>query len=231
MKIASLEKVAKEMNKVMCYGLNDKGEVEDESELIDLELSDKALAKEIAKRAKEDLAPNDKDDFSKDVWAYFAKHGLLPEGCEADSEQEDEDEEETPKPKSKKEKAKKKEEKPKAAKEKKATRDKGPSFEQIACDIVKSTKPERCRAALVEKFTELYHARGKTDEDFIRERVEIYYRIAAKRLGMEYEPVGKKEKTKKAAPAKSKKAGPDPDGMDEDEDEEEEAPKPKKSKK
>lgn len=263
MKIASLEKVAKEMNKVMCYGLNDKGEVEDESELIDLELSDKALAKEIAKRAKEDLAPNDKDEFSEDVWAYFAKHGLLPEGCEANSEEEDEEEDE-PKPKSKKEKSKKvakeepeeeeepeepEEEAPKAkkekskkeksepkggkekqAKEKKATRDKGPSFEQIACDIVKSTKPNNCREALMEKFTELYHARGKTDEDFIRERVEIYYRIAAKRLGMEYEPVGKKEKTKKTAPAKSKKAGPDPDGMDEDE-EEEEAPKPKKSKK
>lgn len=261
MKIASLEKVAKEMNKVMCYGLNDKGEVEDESELIDLELSDKALAKEIAKRAEEDLAPNDKDEFSEDVWNYFTKHGLLPEGCEANSEEEeDEDEEEAPKPKSKKEKAKKvakeepeedeepeepeeeapkakkekskkKEEKPKATKEKKATRDKGPSFEQIACDIVKSTKPNNCREALMEKFTELYHARGKTDEDFIRERVEIYYRIAAKRLGMEYEPVGKKEKTKKTAPAKSKKAGPDPDGMDGDEEEEEEAPKPKKSKK
>lgn len=244
MKIASLEKVAKELNAVMAYGQNDKGEIEDESELIDLELSEKALAKEIAKRAKEDLAPRDKDDFSADVWAYFAQNGLLPEGCEEDSDQgkdedaseadtdsdgedSDEAEGEEEAPKAKKEKVKKEKKEKKAEKEKKAPRPKGPSFEDIACDIVKSNKPEKCREALLEKFTELYAERGKTDEAFIAARVEIYYRIAAKRLNFEYTPLAPKQREKVKKEKVKKERKPDADGMDE----EEEAPKPKKSKK
>lgn len=253
-KIASIEKVAEELNKVMCYGLNEKGEVEDESEMIDLEMSDKALTKEIAKRAQEDLAPKDKEEFSPDVWEYFRQNDLLPEGCEDEEEEDAEEEEEAPKAKSKKAKKEEPEEeeedepegeeeeeekpskkpkakKEKAVKEKKEPREKGPSFEEVACRIVKSHKPEDCYEALMEEFTKLYAKRGKTDKEFIKSRVEIYYRIAAKRLGVECALTPKPKGGHKAVEKVKKSQRKDADGMDAPEEEEEAPKKAKKSKK
>ena len=215
--------VAEEMNKVMMYGMDEQGKLTEPDEQIDLEMTDKNLAKEIAKRAKEDLRPDDKESFSKKAWDYFKDNDLLPEeDAEAEAEDEPaEQEEQEEAPKAKKET--KKETKP-AKKEKKASkrdedvedekpakkvskrsdekparapREKGPSFEDIACQIVKKTPPEDCRKALMDKFTELYKERGKTDEEFITKRVEIYYRIAAGRLGVEMALPPKKAKASK----------------------------------
>lgn len=241
-----LVKAAEEMNRVMAYGMDEKGKVVDPDEQIDTTLKDKALEKELEARCKEDLRTEDKEDFSEEVWALFEEKGWgplgdkqepeeeeedaeEPEGEDAEApeeEEEDDEEEEKPAKKSKKEKAKKPakeedEDKPKKSKrddgtkKPRAPREKGPSFEQIAMDIVKSTDPKQARDALLEKFTELYHARGKTDADFIRMRVDIYYKIACTRLHVEMVgvPVKKKEeKAKKPAkkeekPAKKSKRG------------------------
>ena len=72
---------------------------------------------------------------------------------------------------------------------------------------MKSTEPKDARAALLEKFTELYHERGKTDADFIRMRVDIYYKIACTRLHVEMVgvPVKKKEEKPKKASKKEEK--------------------------
>ena len=152
-----------------------------------------------------------------------------PEGEDAEApeeEEEDDEEEEAPKP-AKKAAKKSKEEKPakKAAKKSKdedeeeapkkskrddgtkkprAPREKGPSFEQIAMDIVKSTDPKDARDALIEKFTGLYHERGKTDENFIRMRVDIYYKIACTRLHVEMVGVPAKKSKKDEKPSKKK---------------------------
>ena len=208
--------VAEEMNKVMMYGMDEQGKLTEPDEQIDLEMTDKNLAKEIAKRAKEDLRPDDKDSFSKKAWNYFKDNGLLPEeDAEAEADDQPAEQEEAPKAKKEDKPAKKEkkaskrdeyaeDEKPvkKASKrddEKpaRAPREKGPSFEDIACQIVKKTPPEDCRKALMDKFTELYKERGKTDEEFITKRVEIYYRIAAGRLGVEMALPPKKGKTSK----------------------------------
>lgn len=93
-----LRKIAEEMNEVMAYGKDpDTGDI-DESELIDVELSPKALEAEIKKRAEEDLREDDEDSFSPDVWAWFAENGLTPSESEPE---EDEDEDEEPAPKKK----------------------------------------------------------------------------------------------------------------------------------
>ena len=234
-----LVKAAEEMNRVMAYGMDEKGKVVEPDEQIDPTLKEKALEKELEARCKEDLRMEDKEDFSEEVWALFEEKGWGPlakaeepeeeepegEDAEAPEEEEDDEEEEKPAKKSKKEKAPKKskkeepededededEEAPKPKKSKRddgtkksrAPRDKGPSFEQIAMDIVKSTDPKDAHDALMEKFTELYHERGKTDADFIKARVNIYHKIACTRLHIEMVgvPVSKKEK----APKKSKK--------------------------
>lgn len=238
-----LVKAAEEMNRVMAYGMDEKGKVVEPDEQIDTTLKEKALEKELEARCKEDLRMEDKEDFSEEVWALFEEKGWGPlakaeepeeeeedaeepeEGEDAEApeeEEEDDEEEEKPAKKSKKEKAPKKskkeepedeeeEEAPKPKKSKRddgtkksrAPRDKGPSFEQIAMDIVKSTDPKDAHDALMEKFTELYHERGKTDADFIKARVNIYHKIACTRLHIEMVgvPVSKKEK----APKKSKK--------------------------
>lgn len=236
-----LVKAAEEMNRVMAYGMNEKGKVVEPDEQIDTTLKEKALEKELEARCKEDLRMEDKEDFSEEVWALFEEKGWgplakaeepeeeeedaeEPEGEDAEAPEEDEDdEEEAPKPakkskKSKEEKPAKKskkeepegEEAPKKSKrddgtkKPRAPRDKGPSFEQIAMDIVKSTDPKDAREALIEKFTGLYHERGKTDENFIRMRVDIYYKIACTRLHVEMVGVPAKKSKKDEKPSKKK---------------------------
>ena len=226
-----LVKAAEEMNRVMAYGMDEKGKVVEPDEQIDTTLKDKALEKELEARCKEDLRLEDKEDFSEDVWALFEEKGWGPlakaeepeeedeeeqEGEDADAPEEEEDDEEEEKPakKSKKEKAPKKEEDaPKKSKrddgsKKRSPRQTGPSFEQIAMDIVKSTDPKDAHDALMEKFTELYHERGKTDEDFIKARVNIYHKIACNRLHIEMVgvPSKKAEKPAKKASKKEDKA-------------------------
>ena len=204
------------------------------------------LKEDLRMEDKEDFSADVWALFEEKGWGPFAskdeeeseeeeEDAEEPEGEEAPEEDAEEEEEEAPKPKkSKKEekpakKSKKpakeedeEEEKPKKSKrdegEKKprAPRDKGPSFEQIAMDIVKSTDPKDAREALLEKFTGLYHERGKTDEDFIRMRVDIYYKIACTRLHVEMvgvpakkkvekKPSKKVEKKEEEAPKKSKR--------------------------
>lgn len=232
-----LVKAAEEMNRVMAYGMDEKGKVVEPDEQIDTTLKEKALEKELEARCKEDLRMEDKEDFSEEVWALFEEKGWGPlakaeepegEDAEAPEEEEDDEEEEKPAKKSKKEKAPKKskkeepededEEAPKPKKSKRddgtkksrAPRDKGPSFEQIAMDIVKSTDPKDAHDALMEKFTELYHERGKTDADFIKARVNIYHKIACTRLHIEMVgvPVSKKEKPAKKSKKEEKAEKP-----------------------
>lgn len=210
--------VAEEMNKVMMYGMNENGELSEPDEQIDLEMTDKNLAKEIAKRAKEDLRPDDKDSFSKKVWAYFEENDLLPadeeEAPEEPEELEDDEADEEPEePKSKKKSSKREESEEPAPKKSKrdddksrTPREKGPSFEDIACQIVKKTPPKEAYEALTEKFTELYEARGKSDEDFIRKRVGIYYRIASQRLSVEMVMPSTKKVEKKGKEDSKKKS-------------------------
>ena len=92
--------LAEEMNKVMMYGMNENGELSEPDEQIDLEMTDKNLAKEIAKRAKEDLRPDDKNSFSEKAWAYFEENDLLPadeeEAPEEAEELEDDEADEEP---------------------------------------------------------------------------------------------------------------------------------------
>lgn len=226
--------VAEEMNKVMMYGMDESGKLVEPSEQIDMDMSDEKLAAEIAKRAIEDLRPDDKVSFSKEAWQYFAEKKLLPEGA-SDGDEEDEpapvddapakkedkpekkaskrDEEKAPAKKEEKKPAAKKEEKKASKREdeddapkKKEPKEKSPSFEDIACRIVKKTPPEECYAALMSEFTELYKKRGKDNAEFIEKRVDIYYRIAAQRLGVEMHKTSKRAKAKKEEKKASKRA-------------------------
>ena len=94
-KTATLEQVANEMNDVMAYGCDENGKLVDESEQIDVELSDKALLKVIKDRAKEDLRAEDEGSFSPEVWDWFIDNNLAPEpskdSSENDPDAEDED--------------------------------------------------------------------------------------------------------------------------------------------
>lgn len=77
MERAFIEQIATEMNEIMAYGYADDILV-DESEQIDIELSDKALLNIIKQRAKEDLRPEDVGSFSPQVWQWFVDNKLAP---------------------------------------------------------------------------------------------------------------------------------------------------------
>lgn len=85
-KVATLEQVANEMNEVMAYGCDENGKLVDESEQIDVELSDKALLKVIKDRAKEDLRAEDEGSFSPEVWDWFIDQNLAPKASSDNSE-------------------------------------------------------------------------------------------------------------------------------------------------
>lgn len=76
-KKVSLEQIAEEMNDVMQYGRNEDGELVNEGDLIDTELSSKALKECIIQRAKEDLRPADIESFSPEVWDWFVDNDLV----------------------------------------------------------------------------------------------------------------------------------------------------------
>lgn len=89
-KKVSLEQIAEEMNDVMQYGRNEAGELVNEGDLIDTELSQKALKECIVQRAKEDLRPADVESFSAEVWDWFVDNDLVEDEGASD-EVEDED--------------------------------------------------------------------------------------------------------------------------------------------
>lgn len=78
-KVATLQQVAEEMNEVMAYGCNEKGELVDPAEQIDTDLSDKALMRVLKDRAKEDLRAGDEGSFSPEVWDWFVDNNLAPD--------------------------------------------------------------------------------------------------------------------------------------------------------
>lgn len=229
---AFLAQVAEEMNKVMAYGLDSKtGEV-DESELIDVDLSDKALQAEILKRAEEDLRAADEPDFSPEVWDWFIEKGVIPAGSEgngneADGNPDDDetnlnddagDDEPPAKPKGKeKAKAKPKNEGKSKGKEKAADGDKRKGNAPSRAMVEGGN--EAFAKRLVEKktswddflneFSELYTKAGKGDEKYILSRAKIYWNIAHKALGITpKDGPHKAEPEKKPAKAKEKDATP-----------------------
>lgn len=222
----SLQQVAEEMNKVMQYGYDpDTGET-DESEQIDLELSDKALLKDIMERATSELHHDDEKEFSPEVWDWFMNNGITPtegedesvatdnageeeEEGEAGGEEEGEVEEKvSAKNPAKKEKVEKKgiKDKPikkQVAKEKREPKERAPSNEQVAIDAVKEGKSEK---DLLKIFTKIYEAKGKDDPDYIATRTAIYYGIACKALGKVAEKPAKEKPAKKEPVAKKEEA-------------------------
>lgn len=82
----SLITVAEEMNRVMAYGQDPKTGKVDESELIDTDLTDRALKAEIIKRAEEDLRATDEEDFSSEVWTWLLQNGVVPAGYEGNGD-------------------------------------------------------------------------------------------------------------------------------------------------
>lgn len=228
----SLVKVAEEMNKVMAYGLDSKtGEV-DESELIDVDLSDKALQAEIIKRAEEDLRAADEPDFSPEVWDWFIEQGVIPAGSEGngdgDGDGDDDhpgddvtnsgddagDDEPPAKPKAKGKGKGKEKEKSKA---KAADGDKRKG--NVPSRAMVEGGNEAFAKRLVEKktswddflneFTELYTKAGKNDEKYILSRAKIYWNIAHKALGiMPKDGPRKAEPEKKPDKAKEKDNAP-----------------------
>lgn len=220
----SLVKVAEEMNKVMAYGLDSKtGEV-DESELIDVDLSDKALQAEIIKRAEEDLRAADEPDFSPEVWDWFIEQGVIPAGSEGNGDGADDnpgddgtnsdddagDDEPPAKPKAK-------------GKEKEKSKAKAADGDKRKGNVPSRAMVEGGNEAfakrLVEKktswddflneFTELYTKAGKNDEKYILSRAKIYWNIAHKALGiMPKDGPRKAEPEKKPAKAKEKDNAP-----------------------
>jgi len=77
------------------------------------------------------------------------------------------------------------------AAKKKGPKREGPSNEQLAYDMVKAGKSEN---EIAKAFTERYHKRDQKDADFIKKRIDIYIRIAKKRI--------EKEEGGEATPAK-----------------------------
>lgn len=217
---ASLEKVAKEMNDVMQYGLHDEtGEI-DEDQLIDVELDEDELLDVIKDRAAEDLRPNDEESFSEDVWQWFIDNGITPsdsdDGNIDDGPEDEEDEEdEAPAPKSKKDKKPVKEEKKPAGKKKAAKEEPEDEDEEDEKPKKKSGKKgnapgllagaikgnEKIAMDIVEEggdlddvvaeFTKIYKKAGKDDKAYISKRSQIYYNIAVKRLTEEGKIEGK----------------------------------------
>lgn len=197
----SLIQIANELNEVMQYGVDpETGEV-DTSQQIDTELEDKALFDEIMKSASEDLAANDEDSFSPEVWKWFLDQGIAPAGMEEAEGEEGEDdpedlgieeefvdedgdavelEEVAPAKPAKKATAKKeikaiKEETkptPKAKEEKKAAAPQKKEEKKIKRQPAIREKKERGPSnEMIAK--EMYEA-GKTVEDFIKKFTQIY---------------------------------------------------------
>lgn len=199
-----LVKVAEEMNTIMAYGKDSKtGEV-DESELIDTELSDKALKAEIIKRAKEDLRPSDKQDFSEEAWDFFVENGVAPGSDDSNDDSADEgtdeadgQEDEAP---AKGNGGKKSD---KAEKADKGEKKKGnvPSRAMIEggneAYAKKLVQEGTSYDDFVEAFRKLYTKAGKgKDDKYVQSRAHIYWNIAHKQLGIQ-----PKDGPKKAEPA------------------------------
>lgn len=226
----SLIQIANELNEVMQYGVDpESGEV-NVSEQIDTELDDEDLFEEVMKSAREDLAANDEDSFSPEVWKWFLDQGITPAGMEEVGEFVDGDgntvelvepeqvapakpvKEKTPQKKEEKPAPKAKEEKKAAAPQKKeekkikkqpAIREKkerGPSNEMIAKEMYEAGKTVE---DFIKKFTQIYTERGK-DAVFGEQRGRDYYGFAQRALGIKPE----KAKIEKKAPKEEAKPAP-----------------------
>lgn len=210
----SLVAIAEEMNKVMAYGQDPKTGQVDESELIDIDLSDKVLKAEIIKRAKEDLRAGDKPDFTPEAWQFFIDEGVTPAGSEDDDpdnggsddapEGDDSQDDEAPaKGKGKSDKKAEKGEKKKGNVLSRAMVEGG--NEAFAKRLVKEkTSWDDFLAA----FHDLYVKAGKKDEKYIQSRARIYWNIAHKALGLPVTDGPKKaEPEKKSAKAEKAEKG------------------------
>lgn len=195
-KSISLVQIAEELNEVMQYGVDpETGEV-DTSQQIDTELEEEALYAEVIKSAKEDLAMNDEDSFSVEVWKWFLNEGVVPAGMEEEEEleedayisdaleassEEEENEEvvEEPAP------VKSKKNDKKAVKETKEKKAPTPVKEEKKAAVPKAKEEKKIKKqpAIREKkergpsnevvAVEMYKA-GKTVEDFIKKFTQIY---------------------------------------------------------
>lgn len=202
-KLKDLVNAAQELNDVL--GLDPEIEVEDvtEDELvesvkegaaqIDLEndeISKKTMdtlrAYEIpvgdeATAADDDDADADAEDNTSDE---EEEKPTKKSGKAATAPKKEEKKEAKPTPSKKEEK---KEEKP-AAKASKKEEDapakkkgkvkEGPSFEEIARNLVKEGKSEK---EILKTFTDLYKEKGQTDTEYIKKRVGIYMKLASKK--------------------------------------------------
>lgn len=207
----SLQQIAQEMNSVMQYGFDDETGETNEAEQIDLELSDKALQKEILKRAEEDLQPADEDAFSPEVWEWFINNGITPtngevqevaddpdhpegfphgdagevEDAEDDGgEAEVEEEENVPAEKPAKDKGKK-DVKEKPLKKQTAPEKRVPKERGPSNEqiAIDAVKEGKTEKDLLKIYTKIYEAKGKDDPEYISRRTVIYYNIACKQLG------------------------------------------------
>ena len=205
-----LVKIAGEMNTVMAYGKDSKtGEV-DESELIDTDLSDKALKAEILKRAEDDLRASDEPDFSPEAWQFFIDNGIIPAGSEGNGggdedggdedapadDSGDDDEEAPAKGKGGKGKPDKKADAEKGEKKKGNVPSRAMIEGGNEAYAKKLVKEKVSYDDFVDAFRKLYVQAGKKDEKYIQSRARIYWNIAHKQLG-----ITPKDGPKKAEPA------------------------------
>lgn len=201
-KLKDLVSAAQELNDVL--GLDPEIEVEDVSEEELIESVKEGAAQidlendEISKKTMDTLrayeipvgddataADDDDDDATDDAApAEEEEKPAKKSGKAAPAPKKEEKKETKPAPSKKEEKkeeksaakASKKEEEAPAKKKGKVKE--GPSFEEIARNLVKEGKSEK---EILKTFTDLYKEKGQTDTEYIKKRVGIYMKLASKK--------------------------------------------------
>ena len=203
----TLQQVAEELNDIMAYGQNEKGEVVRPKELIDVKMKEKPLLEEILKRAAADLRASDEEEFSEDAWNFFLDNGITPseddvdpvdagddEGSEgsddSDADDTDTDEEAEEAPVKTKGKAKAESKPAGKGKEKAASEDgekKGIKKAMVPggneAKAVELAKEGLDLNGFIKEFTKIYNASGQKDETYIHSRAKIYFNIGYKKIG------------------------------------------------